>query len=159
MSKASNSQHCHGLALRLAAVLSVVIWTVATGFCSLESAVGHVEGPTHSEHHGADHNHAETTSPLPGGLAQSDDSHSGNHHEDVCCSSLNAALPAIHSTAFAKPDFGSPFTLSSVCLEQLPVFERATASFSRRAFSEDLLFTPELFLGPAFRANAPPSFA
>ena len=158
MSKASKSQHRYGLPLRLAAVLSVAIWTVATGFCSLESAVGHIEGLAHSEHHGTDHHHAETTS-LPGSSAQSDDSHPGNHHEDVCCSSLNAALPAIHSTGFAKPDFGSPFALSSACVEQLPVFGHATALFSRRAFSEDLLFTPELFLGPAFRANAPPSFA
>ena len=159
MSKPSNSRPRHGLALRLAAALSVAIWTVATGFCSLENAVGHFEGLAQSEHHGADHRRAETTSPLPEGSQQSDDSHPGNHHEDICCSSLNSALPAIHSIAFAKPDFGSPFTLSSACVEQLPVFGQATASFSRRAFSEDLLFTPELFLGPAFRGNAPPSFA
>ena len=158
MSKPSKSHHRSSLALRLAAALCVVVWTAATGFCSVESAFGHVEALTHSEHHDADHHHAKTST-LPESSEQSDESPPGNHGEDACCSSLNASLPPVCSTSFAKPDFGTLFNVSPAWFEQMPMLGYVAASFTRHALSENRLFTPELFLGPAFRANAPPSFA
>lgn len=145
-------QRKSSLALRLCAVVSLLVWIAASGFCSVESLFGHAE---HHAHGAAQHEH--DTAP-----ASADSDHhshdSGKHDGDEhsCCASLIATSPSVNSIVLTKPDFGKLLPLGSFWLTQVLTFVQPEAPISRQARHREWVFTPEVSLGPAFRSHAPP---
>jgi hypothetical protein len=144
-------QRKSSLALRLCAVVSLLVWVAASGFCSVESLIGadhHADGAVQHEHDAApasaDSDHHSHDS----------DKNSGDEH--ACCSSLTAAAPSAHQTILTKPDFGKLLSFNLLWLSQALTFVQSEAPISRQPPHREFIFTPEVCLGPAFRSHAPP---
>ncbi len=73
------------------------------------------------------------------------------------CTTLKSALVEKDSSGTTQPNLAPLYTLAlfSVFLETTAT--APSASVFRRAEKHDWVFTPEVFLGPAFRSLAPPS--
>ncbi len=139
------------LAFRLCAVVSLLVWVAASGFCSVESLFGPAE---HHAHGAAQHEHDAAPASADSDHHSHDSDKSGDEHS--CCASLAAAVPSAQQTVLAKPDFGKLVSLSYLWLAQALAVVQPEAPISRQAQHREFIFTPEVCLGPAFRSHAPP---
>lgn len=134
------------LTTRLCAVLALVIWIAASGFCSIEQLISHHHGGesqmADSRQHGGHHSH---------------NSHKEKDGKEVCCESLVTVLPS--SIEFSFPRLAYPNFASLDFFAPCPS-ENAQRQLHilRQPPERKLTFTPELCLGPALRSLAPPSF-
>jgi hypothetical protein len=138
------------LALRLGAVVSLLVWVAASSFCLVESLIG-------ADHHAAgaaQHGHDVAASADSDHHSHDSDKKDGDEH--ACCSTLTAAAPSAHQTVLPKPDFGKPLSFNLLWLSQALTFVHPEAPISRQPPDREWVFTPEVCLGPAFRSNAPP---
>jgi len=74
------------------------------------------------------------------------------------CLSLKSALQGDTSCALVQPEFHLLISAVPVLFAFDPVAAEQIASFSRQAQRHNLVLTPEVSLGPAFRSLAPPTF-
>lgn len=140
------------MALRLCAVVSLLVWVAASGFCSVESLIGH------GDHHanGADHHENATAASATDSDHHSHDSDKDRGDEHSCCASLAAANPSAQKTVLTKPDFGKLLSFNLLWLAQVLTFVQPEAPILRQPPDRERVFTPEVYLGPAFRSHAPP---
>lgn len=144
--------------LRIGAALLVLVWLAATGLCSAEHLIRHVESAgAHESDLAVDH-HDAAPSDADAGHSHDSDKHDGDQHS--CCDSPKILPQSAQSSLLAKYDFGKAFSLSALWLAQAVTLVQAhTAPSLRHAAERDWAFTPEVSLGPAFRSHAPPVFA
>ena len=127
--------------LRWFAGATVLVWIVASGFCSVEHFFGHAESDAAPASETADHSH-------------DSDKHDDSEHS--CCDSLKATPQLGSSTVLNHPDFGKLLSPDFLLLAQVLTFVQPEAPISRQPPDRQWVFTPEVFLGPAFRSHAPP---
>ena len=84
------------------------------------------------------------------------DNHSG--HDDSGCISLKTLVPTVSDVDLIKPNFGF-CTLSFILPPQSVTVAQIETSVSRQPPDNELVFTPEVCLGPAFHSLAPPVLA
>lgn len=143
-------QRKSSLAFRLCAVVSLLVWVAASGFCSVESLIG-------ADHHAdgaAQHDHDVAASADSDHHSPDSDKKDGDEHS--CCSSLTAAAPSASQTILTKPDFGKLLSPNFLWLAQTLAFVQPEAPILRQPPDRQWVFTPEVYLGPAFRSHAPP---
>lgn len=141
---------------RIGAVVALVAWIAASGYCSAEVFFGHFGLGTHHHHEGdADHHHGATASHEDSG--HSHDSDPNGSHGDACCKSLNAVAQTSASFHLSKLALQQLFTLTPFWLAETVTFFEAEPSSSRQAKSSEWVFTPEVCTAPANRSHAPPA--
>jgi hypothetical protein len=141
--------------LRICASLMVLIWIVASGFCSAEPLLGHAEsGGEHHSNQAAHHEDEAAPSSTDAGQSHDSDQHKDGEHS--CCASLKATPQFGGSANLTKFDFAKSFSLNSLWLAQALTFVQPEVPFSRQPPGREWVFTPEVCLGPAFRSHAPP---
>jgi hypothetical protein len=134
---------------RLVALLSLCVWFVASGFCSIEALIRHQHDDTAS----SDHLHNGKNP------AHSHDSKEKKGHENVCCTSLTTVLPNNDSSLLQLfQPLSIVWSLSLARLDPLPGRFSFHCFIFRQTQHCNLIFTPEVCLGPALRSLAPPSF-
>jgi len=140
-------------ALRVCAMLSLLVWISGVSYCSLESLFGPVAAAHHFSHEGHDHEHPGQPADGSGHSHDSDQNGSG---ADACCKSLTTVAQVPGSTHIAKPQLVhlSSFTFSA--LAQALTSVQPEVEPARRARTREWVFTPVVYLGPALRSQAPP---
>ncbi len=136
--------------IRICAALSLVVWLAALTFCSANCFLrdSHCQ-PNHHDEQAADahpdHDHDQAPA-------------SKNHNgcDDSFCDSLKAFSHTTDTIVIAKPDFGLAYILASTSFSQLLTVPQSETSMFRQARQREWVFTPEVYLGPAFRSQAPP---
>ena len=158
------------VAVRLVAAACVALWLMAVSACDLEHSLefnhhqsSDIDGSGHSHEAAARRDDADSSD---GDGDQHEDHHSldaaghshesHDHQEGSCCSTLKASLPAAQTFFFNKPVF-HPLQSFSVTPEVDASWLASSEDRSdRQAKRRDRRGTPELCLGPAHRALAPP---
>lgn len=141
--------------LRLWALLWLVVWISASGFCSVEGLFGHTHDSASRRHAEArDHDHAAV--PADGAPGHSHDSKNDGDEGDSCCSTLKAVPQTSDSLCIQKPDFAKLAPSHFVLLAHALTFVEPESRFLRQANYREWVFTPEVCLGAAARAHAPP---
>ncbi|ODU25131.1 MAG: hypothetical protein ABS95_00885 [Verrucomicrobia bacterium SCN 57-15] len=144
--------------LRISAALLVFVWLAATSLCSAEHLMSHAESAVARDSGSAADHHEAASSDTDSGHSHDSDKHDGDQHS--CCDSPKILPQSSQSGLLAKPDFGKPFSLSSLWLAQaLTIVEAHIPPALRQATERNWAFTPEVSLGPAFRSHAPPVLA
>ena len=135
--------------LRSLAAATLLIWLAALVFCSFDCCVGisdcqswHHDEQAAASHH--DHDQAPDS-----------DNHSGDG--DSICDSLKTVVHAANKNLLLKPDFGFSI-LSFFSPSQALTVAQIETPVSRQPPDREWLFTPAVYLGPAFRSLAPPVF-
>ena len=133
--------------LRSLAAATLLVWLGALVFCSADCLIGdsHCQ-PSHHDEQAASSHHDNGQTP------DSDKHESGN---DAACDSLKTLVPTANNNSLPKPDFGF-YVLSFVSLPQALTVAESESPISRQPPDREWLFTPAVFLGPAFRSHAPP---
>ena len=167
------------LALRIIAAGCVVLWLAGVSACSLESllccdshaneAVAHADqgrsqdaepadGEAHHAH-GADvHSQDAEAHHSLDAEAHSHGSHKHDGKEGSCCSTLKAIVHTAKPIVLTKPALPSVAFLC-VLLEARIAARNAPGKASERPPpSGEWVLTPEVCIGPANRAHAPPVF-
>jgi hypothetical protein len=159
--------------LRIVAAGCIVLWLLASSFCSVEhlfaddhhhaeaatsETVSHHDGDHSPEAEAAEHAHGEANHPHDSEQA-SHDSHPHDKSDDACCSSLVATAQLATPFVIVKPllqplDFLCPILQARDLMLSAPKDEQ-----ERQAQPRDWVFTPQLCLGAAHRSLAPPSLA
>ena len=112
----------------------------APGACHDESGeTGYHEATTSHSHHGDEQSPAHQDSSA-----------------DASCETLKSALSGNASSPLVTPEFSILYTLAPTALALDLTAIEPGAFFSREARTRDWVFTPEVFLGPAFHSLAPP---
>lgn len=133
------------IATRVCASMSLVVWLAAFLFCSGSCCIGESQCDSghgqlaEASHH--DHDHAPDS-----------DQH---EHKDSFCDSIKDVVQISGNDLFIKSDFGFVQVDFVSQLSSLTVAERDAPVF-RQAQMTKWVFTPEVYLGPAFRSLAPP---
>lgn len=156
------------LALRIIAAGCVALWLAGVSACNLESLFccashGNHEAAYDHGDSGADaeanHAHDEGSHHSHDAEGHSHGSHKHESKEGSCCSMLKAVALTAKPIVFGKPACQSiPF--QGVLLETratLPASSSEKLSTCQTK-SRNWVFTPEVYLGPAFRSLAPPAF-
>jgi hypothetical protein len=135
-------------AIRLCAATSLVVWLAALMFCSADCFPGdsHCQ-PSHHDEQAAASQHEHDQAP---------DSDKHGDCNDSFCDSLKTFVHLTGSSFLAKPDFGLAYTLGFASFSQATEVSQPEAPIFRQAWRGDWVFTPEVYLGPAFRSHAPP---
>jgi len=134
-------------AARFCAAMSLAGWLAALVFCSADCLIGDCQcQPGHDEqatfsHHDNDH---------------TPDSDGQDGHHDSFCDSLKSVVHTTGRSVLSKSDFGVAFTLSFVAHSQALTIAEIEVPVSRQPPDRNWVFRPEVSLGPAFRAHAPP---
>lgn len=152
---AESSQHSVGMnggriplrsAWRCVAVASVLLWVSAFSLCTAHCSLGK------SAPFNAGHVDEDAPPPCHGGPAKPD-----SKAPSSFCFTMKSLFAQVSSPESAAPDASAAF------LPLLPIaFSEARASaplcarFVRQSCASEWVFTPEVSLGPAFRAHAPP---
>lgn len=142
---------------RAGAVVALLVWITASGYCASEFVLPQLASSGHQHHHGdaGGHTH-EVATPAHEHDDHSHDSDPHGEHAHSCCSSLSAAVAQISSPfQFVKSDFGLLYTLTVRSLTQAGT--QPELPLLRQARTRGWVFTPEVSLGPALRSLAPPS--
>jgi hypothetical protein len=146
----SRPKHLRPL-LRSIAAVTLLFWIGAVTLCSAHCAlgVGHGDsdddschGSAVSQPHQDDHD-----SPTPA------------HHDSsaATCLALKSALSNGNAPAYIYPDFSMLQTLAPLVIALDSTTTEPATLFFRQARPGEWVFTPEVFLGPAFRSLAPPN--
>ncbi len=139
-------------AIRVCATTTLVVWLAALVFCSSECFEGnsHCQPSNHDDHdHGqvADSHHEHDQAP---------DSDRQDGCPKTVCDSLKNCVPPTDSSFVFKQDFILAYILGSAPFSQALAISKPEASIFRQTWRRDWVFTPEVYLGPAFRSHAPP---
>ena len=141
--------------LRLWALLWLVAWISASGFCSAEGLFGHTHnGKGHRHPEKSDHHHAAV--PADDASGHSHDSKNDCDGSDSCCSTLKAVPQAASSLSLQIPDSAKIAPSHFVLLAHAVTFVEPESRFLRQANEREWVFTPEVCFGPAHRSHAPP---
>ena len=141
--------------LRWVAGATLLVWIAASGFCSVEHFFGNAESSAEHNSDKAAH-HQNDAAPSSANADHSHDSDKHDGDEKSCCSSLTATPQSGGFVSLAKPDFGKLLSLDVIWLARTLTFVQPDAPSPRQARPREWVFTPEVFLGPAFRSHAPP---
>lgn len=159
--------------LRAGAAACLVFWLVCVALCDAEHlfAFDHHKSSASQEHGPSRgilaHQHDAAIDGVRQTLSESDPAHnageqsrgSDRHDEnDSCCSTIKAPVPSAKPVVVSKPilnPIAILFCLSDRSVTALPSEENASIC---QAKSRERIFTPEVYLGPAFRSLAPPVF-
>ena len=131
------------------AAVTLLVWIGAQALCQAHCSPGacHDESGTAGGHEAAtSHSHH-------------DDEQSPAHQDssaDASCETLKSALSSHASSPLIIPEFSVLYTLAPTALALDVTAIEPVALFSRDARTRDWVFTPEVFLGPAFHSLAPP---
>jgi len=141
--------------LRVWALLWLLAWVSTSAFCSAEGLFGHTHDST-SHRHAEERDHDHAAVPADGASGHSHDSKNDGDEGDSCCSTLKAVPQATSSLSLQIPDFAKLAPFHFVLLAHALTFVEPESRFLRQANYREWVFTPEVYLGPAFRAHAPP---
>ena len=142
--------------LRWFAGATLLVWVVASGFCSAEHFFGHAES---SAHHDSENlaQHQPAAAPLSANAGHTHDSDKRKDDENSCCDSLKATPQSGGFAHLTKHGFGKLLSLNVNWLARTLPFVQPNAPSPRQAREHEWVLTPEVFLGPAFRSHAPPA--
>lgn len=134
--------------LRILAAGCLLLWLAALGFCSTEALIGHHD-ETVSQKAKTKHSHSESPD-------SKHREHRGCDDDPLCVAlhSVNAPSPTI---LLAKPVSQWIATIDFAPLIALTSLEQPAIDFPRQQPDRIPIFTPEVYLGPAFRSHAPPT--
>ena len=135
--------------LRWLAVLTLLVWTGAQALCQT-----HCSSSACHDESGAANGHAEKASAAHHGDENSPDHQDGS--ADASCDTLKSALSGNAASPLVTPEFSILYTLVPTALALDATAIEPSVSFLRQADRRDRVFTPEVFLGAAFRSLAPP---
>ena len=155
-------------ALRVIAAGCIVLWLMASSYCSIEHLFagehdsqgrGHDAEVANADSHADDAGrtaHRQDAAQSHDGEKDGQDSHPHDDQDDVCCSTLHATAQTPQQLTFGKP-IVQPVAFLGVLLDARELFSTTPErQFDRYAKSREWVFTPEVCLGPAFRSLAPP---
>ena len=159
-------------ALRIVAAGGIVLWLLASSFCSVEHLFAddhhHAKADASGTlaHHESDHSQAAEAAEHAHGEANhphdseqpSHDSHpceGGSDHS--CCTALMAPAQITKPFNPAEPFLESLNFLCPALQARDPMLAAPEAKSLRQAKGADLVLTPVVCLGPAHRSLAPPS--
>jgi hypothetical protein len=135
--------------LRSLAALALMVFVVAQAMCFVHCHFGGGHGdkappschgsPQHAASHDGDDDSA-PSAPTP----------------TAACSTLKTMLAGDDAPPLVAPQLHTLYLLAPTTLALDATEVQPKASFSRQFWTRDLLFTPEVCLGPAFRSLAPP---
>jgi hypothetical protein len=159
--------------LRIVAAGCIVLWLLASSFCSVEHLFDndhhHAEAATSetAAHHDSDHSqeaevveHAHGEANHPHDSAQhSHDSHPHDDGEDACCSTLMATAQFTTPFVIIKPILQPLDFLCPVSQARDLMLSASKDELERQVKPPDWVFTPQVCLGAAHRGLAPPSLA
>ena len=148
--------------LRIIAAGCIVLWLMATSYCSIEQLCGddhhHAEA---ADHHDGDNSHeAEAAEHADGHDAgqSSGDSHHHDGAEGSCCSSLKATAQNAQPFVIAKPALLLPLNFLCAFIQAHDsVLAAPEDKLVSQANPRDMVFTPVVCLDAAHRSLAPPS--
>ena len=140
--------------LRICAALMLLVWVAASGFCSVEPLFAHAKSSEHDSGKTAHHQDEAVPSSTDSGHSHDSDKHDDGEHS--CCASLTATPQSGGFVGLTKPDFGKLLSLDFIWLAQVLTFVQPETPSPRQTRAREWVFTPEVFLGPAFRSHAPP---
>lgn len=142
---------------RLMAAIALVGWLGATTFCTLAGSgflIAQSVGSTKvaCAEAGKCAKHCDKESP-------SSPSKPACPPGNNICSVIKTALLGGPAAELIPPTVSVLYTLPLVALALGSQLDQPTTSVFRQARLRDWVFTPEVYLGPAFRSHAPPSLA
>ena len=152
--------------LRIVAAGCIVIWLMATSYCSIEHLCcgddhHHAEA---SDHHDTDNSHEVEAAEHADGAVGHDAGHSSgdSHHNDgaegSCCSTLTAIAQNAQPFFIAKPAVLLPLNLLCAFIQAHDSVLAAPGDKSaRQANPRDWVSRPVVCLDAAHRSLAPPS--
>ena len=168
----SRQPKIHG-GLRIVAAGCIVLWLLASSYCSIEHLFGNdhhheeASAPETVVHHDndhaqeaevAEHAHSEASESHDSELP-SHDSHPHNGGDNACCSTLTATAQISTPLVIVKPVL-QPLNFLCTDLQARDAMLAAPADTAeRQTRPRDRVFTPEVCLDPAHRSLAPPSLA
>ena len=132
--------------LRIYAVVLLVFWLLAAGFCSTECLCADDDSPAQPAH-------------LKPAAATSGQSHDSDQHDDSFCLSLHSLSLQTAGPVLTQADFGLAFTPDFTARAQPPAPAPPATIISRQPPDGHRVFKPEVCLGPAFHSLAPPVLA
>jgi hypothetical protein len=133
---------------RSIAVVTLLAWTMALVFCSEHCSHGSChEKLEHASGHGSD---ADTNDPEHHSPAN------GDSDATLACSTLKSALMSANALTLVHPIFYQIYTLASDSFPDAIANTTSAELIFRQPPQRDLVFAPEVCLGPAFRSHAPP---
>ena len=134
-------------AIRFCAAMSLAVWLASLFFCSADCFFGksQCEPGLHDAQAAASHH--------DNGQVPDSGKHDGC--DSSFCDSLKTVVHTANNNLLLKPDFGF-CVLSFVSLPQALTVAHIEAPVFRQPPDSEWLFTPAVFLGPAFRSHAPP---
>ncbi len=136
--------------LRSLAGAMLLVWMTALAFCSAECFLGdsHCQPTHHDEQATTSHHHHD----------EAPDSEKHDGCDNSFCDSLQTIVHTASGNHLFKPDFGLAYILD-FAPSQISTIPQAEAQISRQPPDRKWVFTPEVYLGPAFRSHAPPVLA
>jgi hypothetical protein len=137
------------LATRAWAMVTLIVWLGAWAFCSADCLMG--DSRCQPEHH-----HDEQAATSHHDHDQTPDSDKHDCPDSSVCSSLKTFVPSAGNSFIFKHDFSLAYILGAAPLFQALVIPQFEIPIFRQAWRRDWVFTPEVYLGPAFRSHAPP---
>ena len=152
--------------LRIVAAGCIVIWLMATSYCSIEHLCcgdDHVHAEA-AAHHDSDNSHEVEAAEHAEGAGGHDagqppgDSHHKGGEEGSCCSTLTATAQNAQPFFIAKPALLLPLNLLCAFIQAHDsVLAAPEDKLVRQANPRGWVFTPVVFLDAAHRSLAPPS--
>lgn len=136
-------------AMRLMAVVSLVLWLVASGICSVECEGGF----SHCGARSCCHRQS------VGATGQSRGSEPQHSHDSSFCISIHSLYAPVASLLVARPDALPAFVLNFISTADLAEVVAAKVHASRQLLPANPLFRPEVSLGAASRSQAPPALS
>jgi hypothetical protein len=135
--------------LRSFAAVTLLAWLAAQVLCAAHCNFGVCHGEAEKAScHGPALTHHDDADPAGPGH--------DNSSTTATCLTLKSALVSGSPLALVPPELHLLYTLAPVALALDATMAEATAPSSRQAWRRDWAFTPEVYLGPAFRSHAPP---
>ena len=145
--------------LRLVALFVLIAWTTSLVFCSAACLGGQCD----SEKEAASHDHSDSHHHSDSDAHHHDNSAPG--HPPGGCPSEQTACGTLKFTVLPSPlvSVSPPQLLVAVLVDLhssvVLSYESPSPELFRQYERLDWVFTPEVYLGPAFRCHAPPSLA
>lgn len=138
--------------LRLLASAVLLVWLTAMAFCAAHCSLGIGHGDSNQS---SCHGTAASTS-------HHEDDHSGVPNDQrpqtsYNCEILKSALLPGNAPILVQPEPHLLYVLPPLVALLESALDEPRTSLLRQAWRRDWVFTPEVYLGPAFRSHAPPA--
>ena len=134
--------------LRIYAAMFLTVWIGSLFFCSANCS----SEKSHSE----PHHHAKEVADSHHDHDQAPDSNKHSDCNNSFCDSLKTFVHSTGDSFITKARFSLTYTLAFVSPSQTLAVPQSETPIFRQAYRRDWAFTPEVYLGPAFRSHAPP---